>query len=479
MCCVLYVSCYVLFFMKLLQLKLKILAKIILAKYKPEIIGVTGSLGKTSARDAIASVLSSRFCIGKSIKNYNNEIGMPLTIIGVQFSGGFILGWSKVFLKALKLILIHDKSYPKILILEMGIDRIGDMDYLLSIAKPKIGVVTNISESHLEFLKTVENIAEEKGKLVQSLGELGWAVLNYNDKRVLEMKKLNKKVKVLTYGFNSKADIRASDVSLSYDKDGVLNGINFKIIHKDQKSRVSILGVVGYPMVQAALAGVAIGIIYGFNIKEIGQALCQFRVTSSGRANIIPGIKNTLIIDDTYNASPDSTSAAINILNNVKIKNQARRWAVLGDMLELGTYTKSGHEKVGKQIGESKIDKLIVVGERAREIAHASKALSQNNSYTCITSSCHLYLKNPSMYPDTFQNFLKKSDINLCANCKSYFVTEPKMKDENIFHFSSNERAGRFLQERIKDSDIILIKGSRGMKMDEIVEEIKLMTNNE
>ncbi len=408
------------YFKKLLQLKLKILAKIILAKYRPEIIGVTGSVGKTSARDAIAVVLDKKFKIRKSIKNYNNEIGVPLTIIGADISGQFIVAWSRVFFQALKLILFKDKNYPKILILEMGIDRIGDMDYLLSIAKPKIGVVTNISESHLEFLKTINNIKKEKSKLIKSLPSSSWAVLNYNDEKVLEMKETNKKVKILTYGFNSKADLRAGDINLNYNKKGILNGINFKLKYKEQKEQVIILGSVGYPIAQAALVGASLGIIYGLNIKEISKALQNFKVTS-GRANLVFGIKNTLIIDDTYNSSKESSIAAINILDNIKIKNQASKWAVLGDMLELGAYTKEGHAKVGERIAKSNIDKLIVIGERAREIARVFK------------------------------------------------------KDKNIFHFSSNERAGRFLQERIKQGDIILIKGSRGMKMEEIVEEIMVI----
>ena len=415
-------------FKKLLQLKLKILAKIILAKYKPEVIGITGSLGKTSAKDTIAVVLSSKFNIGESIKNYNNEIGVPLTIIGSQFSGSLIFRWSKVFLKALKLILIRDKDYPKILIIEMGIDRIGDMDYLLSIVKPKIGVITNISESHLEFLKTIDNISKEKGKLVKDLSQ-GWAVLNCDDEIVLKMRKIvlcsdmgSKKNKIITYGVNTKANIRASNIELNYNKNGNLDGINFRLIYKGQAEKVKILGTVGYPVVQAALAGAAIGTIYGLNIKEISQALSDFKVTSPGRASLIHGIKNTLIIDDTYNSSPESSIAAINVLNNIKIKERSSIWAVLGDMLELGAYTEEGHRMVGEQVAKSKINKLIAVGERARDISRSAKAI---------------------------------------------------MKEENIFHFASTERAGRFLQERIKPGDLILIKGSRGMKMEEIVEEIK------
>ena len=406
-------------FKKLLQLKLKILAKKILAKYKPEIVGITGSVGKTSARDSIAAVLKSEFNIRKGIKNYNNEIGVPLTIIGAEYSDISIVYWTRVFFKALKLILIHDKNYPKILILEMGIDRIGDMDYLLNIAKPKIGVVTNISESHLEFLKSLKNTAKEKGKLIQHLPRDGWAVLNYDDKEALAMKELNKKVKVLTYGLNAKADIYASGIELNYDKNKILNGISFKLNYKKEQAKVVIIGSAGNPVVQSALAGASLGFVYGLNIKEVANALNKFKIANPGRVSIVRGIKNTLIIDDTYNASPESTIAAINTLAEVNVQG-ARRWAVLGDMLELGAYTKEGHQKVGKQVIQSNINKLIVVGERAREIARVAKNL----------------------------------------------------KEENIFHFSSNERAGRFLQERMREGDAILVKGSQGMRMEKIVKEL-------
>ena len=417
------------YFKKLLQLKLKILSKIILAKYKPEIIGITGSLGKTSARDAIAAVLSSKFNIRSSIKNYNNEIGLPLTIIGTQIPKNFIFGWSKVIFKALKIILIRDKNYPKILVLEMGVDRIGDMDYLLNIVKPKIGVVTNISESHLEFFKNIKIIAKEKGKLVQALPQSGWAVFNQNEKEVLRMKQLNEKIKILTYGFSPKSKIRASNINLNYDEDGTLNGINFALTYNNQKYKSTIAGAVGDPIVQAALAGASLGIIYGLDIKEISQALHKFKVTKPGRATIVHGIKNTLIIDDAYNSSPKSCVEAINTLSSIKIKKEAMRWAVLGDMLELGAYTEEGHKKVGEQVAKLKINQLIVIGERARNIASAAKNVG--------------------------------------------------MKEYNINHFSSNERAGRFLQERIKQGDIILVKGSRGMKMEEIVEEIRSIKNEE
>ena len=140
---------------KFIQLKLKVVAKMILAKYKPDIIGITGSVGKTSAKEAVYCVLSSKFRVRRNLGNYNNEIGVPLTIIGLDSPGRSIICWIVVFWQALKLILVKDKNYPEILVLEMGVDRPGDMKYLNSIVKCRIGVVTLIGPVHLEFFNTI------------------------------------------------------------------------------------------------------------------------------------------------------------------------------------------------------------------------------------------------------------------------------------------------------------------------------------
>ncbi|MCK4554802.1 hypothetical protein KAU19_07680, partial [Candidatus Parcubacteria bacterium] len=193
---------------KIIQLKLKILAKLILAKYKPDVIGITGSVGKTSTKEAIYTVLASKFKVRRNIKNYNNEIGLPLTIIGADSPGRSIIGWYIVFLKALKLILFKDKDYPKILVLEMGVDRPGDMKYLNNIVKCKVGVITSIGPVHLEFFGTINNIQKEKGGLIKNLTKSSWAVLNYDDEKVRQTGN-NTEAQILTYGFNEKADVRA------------------------------------------------------------------------------------------------------------------------------------------------------------------------------------------------------------------------------------------------------------------------------
>ena len=146
---------------KILQLQLKILSRWIINKYKPKVIGITGSVGKTSTKEAIAHILQSKFKVRMTYKNYNNEIGLPLTIIGVKSPGSSLWGWIKVFCSALSLILFK-KNYPEVLVLEMGVDRPGDMAYLLSIVSVDVAVVTGISHSHLEYFGSVVNIKKEK-----------------------------------------------------------------------------------------------------------------------------------------------------------------------------------------------------------------------------------------------------------------------------------------------------------------------------
>jgi len=413
---------------KLIELKLKILAKLILAKYKPDVIGITGSVGKTSTKEAIYTVLASKFKVRRNVKNYNNEIGLPLTIIGTDSPGKSIFGWLGVFFKAGKLILFKDKDYPKILVLEMGVDRPGDMAYLNSIVKCKVGVITLIGPVHLEFFGSIDKIQQEKGALIKNLSNDKWAVLNYDDEKVRQMNK-DTKAQVLAYGFLDKANIRARELMFSFsdkNKDKItditeLVGLSFKLSYQGSTVPVLLPNVIGYAAVYAVLAGVAIGIIYGLNLVDIAQALKEFK-SPRGRMNIIQGIKNTLIIDDSYNSSPQSAITALNLVSSIPLAKGARRFSVLGDMLELGSASEAGHKQVGEKVAKSKINKLIVVGERARDIARGAEAAG--------------------------------------------------MLRDNIFHFTNSEEAGKFVQSRIIEGDLILVKGSQGMRMERIVKEI-------
>ena len=394
------------------------LSRAILNAYRPQIIGVTGSIGKTSAKEAIYTVLSAKFKVRKNIKNYNNEIGLPLTIIGAASGGQSPLGWLKVFLQAFFLLIRQDKNYPRFLVLEMGADRIGDLKYLTTLAPCKVGVVTGVAPVHLEYFKTLEKIAKEKSVIVSHLPADGWAILNADNQYTAAMAQATK-AKVLTYGFGAEAAVRALEINFSQGDSDQLSGISFKLAYDGSTVPVLLPDILGQHLVYAALAGAAVGIAFGMNLVSIAQALEKFKAPN-GRMRLIAGIKDTLIIDDTYNASPESMLAAIN--TEVKIKVSGQKYAVLGDMLELGDFTQAGHEKIGEAVVANGIDYLITVGERARIIADQAQALG--------------------------------------------------MDKDKIFSFGDAIAAARFVQERIKAGDLILIKGSQGMRLEKTVKEI-------
>jgi len=422
---------------QLIQKILLILSRIILKKYQPEIIGVTGSVGKSSTREAIFAVLSSEFNVRQSEKNYNTELGVPLTIIGARSGGKSILGWLAVILRALSLIIFTSQSYPKILILEMAADHIGDIKYLTSLAPCHIGVVTTVGESHLEQFGTVENIQKEKQTMITHLGRGDYAILNADDQLVFAMKEKTK-AKALTFGFAEGADVQAMELSLvglEKEREAEENekvtpssywegnewGVNFKLSYKGSAVPVFLPRVLGKQQVYAALAGATAGLIYKLNLVKIAEALKSYEAPR-GRMNLVAGIKHTMLVDDTYNASPLSTVAALEVVGGISLPLGARKFAVLGDMLELGSYNQEGHKLVGRKVKEFGFDFLVAVGERAKEIINGAESLG---------------------FPE-----------------------------DKIMHFDNAMEAGLYLQDTIKPNDLILIKGSQGMRMEKITKEL-------
>lgn len=405
---------------KILQLKLKILSQLILKKYQPKVIGITGSVGKTTTKEAIYAVLKNKFKVRSNIKNYNNEIGLPLTIIGVESPGKNLFGWLGVFLKAVYLILIKDENYPEILILEMGIDRPGDMMYLNEIANPSIAIVTAVGNVHMEYFGTRKKLQKEKADLVRVVPRDGLTVLNYDNELVREMKK-ESKAKVVTFGMDPGADLQCSESRFSFEGGGDLQGISFKIKYNGSTVPFLMPGVIGFNSIYAGMAAIAVGVHFGLNMVEVSSALREFR-SPQGRMNFIKGIKHTYIIDDTYNSEPVSCASGLDVLKRFAVNQGAKKFAVLGDMLELGRESVERHKEIGKKVKSVGVDILITVGERSRDINHGAN--------------------------------------------------EAGMKSDNIFHFSNSDEAGLFVQERIKEGDLIFVKGSQGMRMEKVVKEI-------
>jgi UDP-N-acetylmuramoyl-tripeptide--D-alanyl-D-alanine ligase len=402
-------------FKSLLIFSLRILAQATLWRYKPCIIGVTGSVGKTSTKEAIFTVLRRKFTVRRNIKNYNNELGVPLTILDEETGGRSFWHWLKVFLVGFFGI-FYTKNYPEVLVLEMGADRIGDISYLTSFVKCYIGVVTAIGEIpvHVEFFQSVSQVAREKSNLVRSLDKDGWAVLNFDDERVRIMANQTR-ARIFSYGFSENVDLRASNFE-QYTEDPNEVVMSFKVDYGGNTVPIRLRNILGRQQVYAVLAAVAVGLISKINLVEITQALKDYQPLP-GRLRFIKGIKNSLILDDTYNASPSAMLAALDVLRVIP----GRKIAALGDMLELGAFTEEAHRQVGAEVAKT-ADMLLAVGERAIFLADEAR-------------------------------------IN-------------GMSADKVSYFASSQGAGRFLQDSIREGDIILVKGSQGVRMEKIVKEI-------
>ena len=357
-------------------------------RHTPTVIAITGSVGKTSTKELTAAVLRQRYPTLWTPGNYNNEIGLPLSLLQLR----------------------PEHRYA---VLEMGFYVEGEIARLCDIAHPHIGVITNIGPIHLERAGSMEAIFRGKAELIRALPAEGRAILNWDDVRVRKMAEFSP-APVFKYGLSDEADLWADEIE-SYG----LSGIHFRFHHRQPSGQIEVLYVtlplLGRHSVHTALRAAAAGLLAGLSWEEIIRGLRD--VNARLRIDITPGCNDSTIIDDTYNASPPSTIAALNLLQEM----EGRRVAILGDMLELGSEEEKGHRLVGARAAETS-DILITVGPRARWIAEEARSLG--------------------------------------------------MAAEAIHAADSAERAIVIAREIIQPGDYILIKGSRSMRMDEIVSRL-------
>jgi UDP-N-acetylmuramoyl-tripeptide--D-alanyl-D-alanine ligase len=347
-----------------------------------KVIGITGSVGKSTTKELVSEVLSQRYRTLKNPGNLNNEIGLPLTLLSLSEG--------------------HERA-----VLEMGFYVPGEIAFLCDLALPQIGVVTNVGTVHAERAGSVEAIARGKAELVQALPKApeGVAILNYDDPLVRDMAQQTR-ARVFTYGLDPEADLWADNV------EGLgLEGIRFQLHFRDEVLHLRV-PMLGRHSVHTALRATAVGLVDGLTWQEIVGGLrsgkTQLRLVAVRSEN------GALILDDTYNASPQSTLAALNLLDEL----EGRKVAVLGDMLELGAYARRGHEMVGIRASEV-VDELICVGELAMWIAQAAG-----------------------------QSGLSSKKIQMVDDVQAAIA---------------------FLRPRLTAQDIVLVKGSRGMRMERIV----------
>jgi len=397
------------------------LTRAILKKYKPTVIAITGSVGKTATKEAVFAVLATKYRVRKNAGNYNTEIGLPLTVLGSTPPGRSPFKWFGVFGDGLKLLL-SKQDYPEMLVLEMGADKPGDIGELLTVVSPKVGIITAIAPTHTEQFGSLSGVAKEKGKLFKAIDKDGWIIVNQDDPEVVSLAE-NCKAQIITYGLETEKEVtvRAAEVSPSRSQDvstGIA-GVSFKLITEGTVTPVLLRGVVGSHQVYPALAATGVAQIFDVHMVGVAEGLGRM-APLPGRMRILPGIKRTVIIDDTYNASPVAALAALRAI--VELDGDSRKFAVLGDMLELGSLSEEEHIKIGVAVAKQKFDVLITVGERSRDIARAARKAGMSEDY--------------------------------------------------IFEFGKTEEAGLFVQNRIEPGDIVLIKGSRGMHMEKVVKEI-------
>lgn len=408
---------------KILLAILRALSRAVIKKYKPKVIGITGSIGKTTTKVSIYQVLKTKFKVRASEGNYNTEIGLPLTILNLKTSKSAFV-WFKNILKGLKLLIVKDHNYPEIIILEMGADKPGDIEYLNSIVQSDIAVLTEVAPSHVEGFGSIDNIYKEKTNIFRAK-EDQICIINSDSieisKHLDELKEELKNKKIFTVGVESNADVKAYNLkeNNAYDTE-YATGIEFDLAYDNQEQHVRMKHIIGSQGIYALLTAAIIGINFGLTLEEIKNALEPIRF-EKGRMSIIRGIKHTWIIDDTYNSSPVACKSAIKTLSNSK--NIGRKIAVIGDMLELGQVSEDAHREIGKYIAElGNINLLITVGERSR-------------------------------------------DINREAIINGF--------DENLsFNFATSDDARIFIQNRMKENDLVLVKGSQGVRMEKIVKEI-------
>ncbi|MDP2789151.1 MAG: UDP-N-acetylmuramoyl-tripeptide--D-alanyl-D-alanine ligase [bacterium] len=411
-------------FRKILFYILQIEARLVLWKYHPKVIAITGSVGKTSTKDAVYAVISKISHVRKSEKSYNSEIGLPLTVLGCPNGWNDLGIWLRNIFKGLWLILASHK-YPKWLVLEVGVGKPGDMKKTASWIKSDVAIITAIGETpaHIEFFESSKHLIEEKSGLIKTLKKDGLLILNADDENVLALKEKTKS-RVVTFGWREGVDVRGSADSIFYKKNGTPEGLSFKVDESGNSLPVVIEGVFGKNHIYASLGALALSFGLKFNILNAINALKNYNVPP-GRMRLLAGINKTFLIDDTYNSSPIACESALQTLGEVQSKG--RKIAVLGDMLELGKHTIDAHKNIGKFAKEN-ADVLFVVGLRAKAIAEEAR--------------------------------------------------EAGMNEKNIFEFTNSHETGEAVKNFIKENDFILIKGSQGMRMERVVGEILLDKKN-
>lgn len=385
-------------------------AKLILKKYKPYVIAVTGNMGKTSTKDAIYTAIAESRHVRKSEKSLNSEFGVPLTIIGAKSGWNNPFAWLTVLFEGL-LVLMLKNHYPKVLVLEVGADHPGDIARIARWLQPHVAVITGVPDVpvHITYFNSPEELAEEKKQLAKYVRKGGRVVLNGDDARTKAMYPEFRALAVM-YGLSEGNTFSASHVEVVYQNEKPL-GMRFRINHKGSSVPVMLSGVVGRTHVLPVLAAAAVAHAMNIDTASVGAAF-HTHEGAPGRMRIIEGRGGATIIDDSYNASPAAMHAALDTLDTLMVRG--RKIGLLGDMRELGKYSEAAHKEVGEHSARV-LDILITVGEESKVLAESAR---------------------------------------------QHGMSEGMVK---CFGYGESAAAGRHVLDILKPDDVVLVKGSQNM----------------
>lgn len=368
-------------FKKIIYTILKWEAILVLKRFKPRIIGVAGSVGKTSTKDAIHASLKDFIVIRKNQKSFNSEIGVPLTILGLETGWNNPRIWITNIFAGIKVL--FSKDYPEWLVLEMGTDRPGDMKKLISWISLDYAVFTRFPNVpvHAEYFAKAQDVNDEDAQMMFGLKKEGVLVLNADDELIAELA-LKSTFKTLWYGFNAKKNgVGVSNIDMQYDDRDHVIGQHIKINFGSNSVPFTITGALGIQHAYPILASLVVAKDLGINVLDVLQSMDSYRVPQ-GRMNIVEGLEGITLIDDSYNSSPVALELAIQTLGQIQAGTKI---AVLGDMSELGKYTQAEHKKIAHKLKEHNISHVITLGERAEFISDEAQELKIKYVYPALS----------------------------------------------------------------------------------------------
>ncbi len=347
-------------------LVLSLLSRAVVRRYRPHIVMVTGSVGKTSTKDAVAAVLATRFFVRKSEKSFNSEFGVPFTILGVDNPWNNPLAWFSLVKRAVALLILPN-HYPKMLVLEVGADRPGDLARILRIVTPDAVVVTKLPEVpvHVEAYASPEAVREEEFSPAYALRAAAPLIVSSDDVYALESARRTP-ARIISYGLAEKAAVQVREIDFS-ESNGRVDGMRAGVSMNGKRGTIVVKGSVGSTQIFPAAAALAAALAFDIALPDALKALEGYE-PPPGRGRLLAGKNGSIVIDDSYNSSPVAVEQALETLKVFPCAT--RRIAVLGDMLELGRYSVVEHERVGR-LARSAADLVIAVGIRARAFAMA------------------------------------------------------------------------------------------------------------